>query len=136
MTCVSLRSGMASSATWFIDHQPARQVAVTTAKIKNLCLTEKSITRLTTAPPAMQGDAAAPVLCRVVPQLVLRWAAAGGVRLGIGGRIIFGGFVQAAFRAHKKVAGNDNSFPSLQTFNDLHTIIKTSSCFHGAGREQ
>src|SRR5437899_2410736 len=55
ITCVSLKSGMASSAACFMDHQPARQAAATAAKIRNLFLTEKSMIRLTTMSPEIGG---------------------------------------------------------------------------------
>src|ERR1700751_2812768 len=46
MTWVSLRSGMASSATRCMDHQPATQAANTSAKTTTLFSTEKSMMRL------------------------------------------------------------------------------------------
>src|SRR6266545_3343882 len=55
MTCVSLRSGMASSGTFFIDHQPWRQAAARSAKTKNLFLTEKSMIRLIIVVPSVTG---------------------------------------------------------------------------------
>src|SRR5215469_5669641 len=46
MTCVSLRSGVASSGRCIIDHAPQTQAPATNAKTRNLFRTEKPITRL------------------------------------------------------------------------------------------
>src|SRR5260370_18430948 len=46
MTWVSLRSGVASSGTVVIAHQPATHAAATTAQTRILLLTEKSMIRL------------------------------------------------------------------------------------------
>ena len=46
MTCVSLRSGMASRGTVTIAHHPAMQATAMTASIASLCSTEKSMIRL------------------------------------------------------------------------------------------
>ena len=46
MTCVSLRSGMASSGTWVMDHQPRSAAATTEMRTTARLLTEKSMTLL------------------------------------------------------------------------------------------
>src|SRR3954462_12111014 len=46
MTCVSLRSGIASSGSAFNDHQPPTQASAAQASTRNLCCTEKSMMRL------------------------------------------------------------------------------------------
>src|SRR5947209_8125586 len=46
MTCVSLKSGMASSGRCIIDHAPHVQAAATRANTRNLFLTENSMIRL------------------------------------------------------------------------------------------
>src|SRR5215831_3844351 len=49
MTCVSLRSGIASSGTVFIDHTPAMTAAVTTINTTKRFFAENSMMRLITA---------------------------------------------------------------------------------------
>src|ERR1700757_76982 len=81
MTWVSLRSGMASSGTRSMDHQPAMQAASTSAKTTTLFSTEKSIMRLITG-------ASRPVRRRVQPH---------GVRVFIA--VAFRVIVEIAFTA-------------------------------------
>src|ERR1700724_3187663 len=51
MTWVSLRSGVASSGRFIIDQAPQKQAMATSAKTRNLFLTEKSMIRLIIAAP-------------------------------------------------------------------------------------
>src|SRR6266849_6482131 len=55
MTCVSLRSGVASSGSVTMAHQPAMQAKPISESTASLCFTEKSMIRLIMAiylPPA------------------------------------------------------------------------------------
>ncbi len=45
MTCVSLRSGIASTGTLFRDQAPTRAAAAVKSRTRYLCLTEKSMMR-------------------------------------------------------------------------------------------
>src|SRR6516162_6752041 len=56
MTCVSLRSGMASSGNACIDHHPPMQASAAQASTSNLCRTEKLIMRLIMSAPGRIGS--------------------------------------------------------------------------------
>src|SRR5689334_20856972 len=125
---------MASRATCFMDHQPATQATATTAKTRNLFLTEKSMMRLTTAPPRTRNGAQRAAAFRpALFDFILRLAVRGRALLRSGGRSVhLRRFLQAAFRADKEVARNHDLLARLQPFYDLHAIVKTPSGFHHA----
>src|SRR5689334_14153147 len=137
---------MASRATWFIDHQPATHAAATTAKTRALFLMEKSMMRLTTAPPGMRNDAGCgrwlDIRVRPAPfQFILRGPVGDRIRLRImgrrwGWRVHLCRFLQAAFRADQEVAGNHNSLACIESFHDFHSVIEAAASFHRPGREQ
>src|SRR6478672_7688241 len=97
---------MASSATCFMDHQPATQATATTAKTRNLFLTEKSMMRLTTTPPGMRNGAQlAAAFGAALFEFILRLAAGSCAFLWSGGRRVhLHCLLQAAFRADEEVA--------------------------------
>src|ERR1051326_1196791 len=97
---------MASRATCFMDHQPATQATATTAKTRNLFLTEKSMMRLTTAPPVMRNGAQLfAAFGAALFECILRLAIRSRALLRSGSRRVhLHRFLQAAFRADEEVA--------------------------------
>src|SRR5450756_760367 len=123
MTCVSLRSGIASSGTVFIDHTPATTAAETRRNTMKRFLAENSMTALIMAvrSPARPGGRRRlrrGRFCRVAPVLVL-WlthAARGGFELALG--------------VNQERAGRHDALAGRQPARDRHTVAEPTGDDH------
>src|SRR5574338_671274 len=117
ITCVSLRSGMASSGTVRIDHRPATTDVATSRKTRNRLRAENSMMRLIMvrlrALRALRRDAGRRVF-------VLRGRRAEGVHCG----------AQLTFGIHQECSGRYDALAHAQAPGDRDAVAEPLANLH------